>query len=85
MDGVICAKHHQERLLVAEERGLARGREEERQSWIDDIMACIDGRYDNPNLAGELEDLMEITWQEWNGEATPQSTNTEATSKESNV
>ena len=40
----------------------------EKQGWIDNIMACIDGHYDNPNLAGELEDLMGITFKEWNEE-----------------
>lgn len=52
-------------LAQAHQSGIEQGRVEERKQLIDDIMAEIDGHYDNPNLAGNLEDLLWVTYQEW--------------------
>lgn len=48
------------------EIGQKEGRVMERQKILDDVMSLIDGHYDNPNLAGELENYFGITFQEWN-------------------
>jgi hypothetical protein len=49
-------------------KGLQKGIDSEKKRWIDEVMMLIDGHYDNPNLAGNLEDLAGVTFQEWNKE-----------------